>query len=409
LNTVGCTPLMPMVAPLLIPQFSSTISLPQGTLLLPPLISLTPSPRASPSPCVMKRFPSLSNSLSRSNPLSQFLGDYHTVSDSKSPRKYEDASTSPLRSIVNENNIFRVIFGELSGEKQFAQIRVAPDGRIQLFSTIHKEYSFFLVNTPEPVPELLRWQNEYDHDHFVDWRRMSNRMKLLELGEQSSNSLSVSPARSTSLATSFHFDDILPPVDENPTLKEMNSFTRQNSRPKRPSLLSVDLPDLNGRAQSRSRERSPAPVTPVSRPRSKKALPLVSKRDSKQNLVTKVEPEVTHLIGEFFADEKDYRPNQKGRWGPPVLRGDNVLFVPAKKQAALENVTELIKAVKATCTIISASMVCQKKKKRQKKGFLVYLQLSSAEEVQAFLKGPYRHFASTVQGVKTAVFANDTN
>merc|ERR1711928_301822 len=100
--------------------------------------------------------------------------------------------------------------------------------------------------------------------------------------------------------------------------------------------------------------------------------------------------------------------NQKGRWGPPVLRGDDVLFIPAKKQAALENVTELIKLVKATSTILSASMVCQKKKKRQKKGFLVYLQLCSAEEVRAFLKGPYRHFDSTVQGVKTAVFTTDT-
>jgi len=127
-------------------------------------------------------------------------------------------------------------------------------------------------------------------------------------------------------------------------------------------------------------------------------------RDSKQNLVTRVEPEVNDLIGEFYAEEKDYRHNQKGRWGPPVLRGEDVLFIPAKKQAALENVTELIKVVKATSTIRHASMVCQKKKKRQKKGFLVYLQLNSAEEVQAFLKGPYRRFQSTVQGVKTAVF-----
>merc|ERR1711953_1296242 len=105
---------------------------------------------------------------------------------------------------------------------------------------------------------------------------------------------------------------------------------------------------------------------------------------------------VNDLIGEFYAEEKDYRYNQKGRWGPPVLRGVDVLFIPAKKQAALENVTELIKFVKATSTIISASMVCQKKKKRQKKGFLVYLQLSSVEEVQTFLKGPYRRFDSTV-------------
>merc|ERR1711972_656982 len=162
------------------------------------------------------------------------------------------------------------------------------------------------------------------------------------------------------------------------------------------------LPLVQDSLRSQSRESSPAPsCASMSTPRSKAHL---YDRDSKQNLVTKVEPEVNDLIGEFYAEEKDYRHNQKGRWGPPVLRGDDVLFIPAKKQAALENVTELIKVVKATSTIISASMVCQKKKKRQKKGFLVYLQLNSAEEVQAFLKGPYRRFQSTVQGVKTAVF-----
>lgn len=398
MNTMSCPPLIPM-APVLVPQYSSTISLPNCTMLVPQsLISLTPSPRCSPSPS-MNRLPSISNLIS------QFLGDYYTVSDSKSPRKYNnpDISTSPLRSIVQENNVFRVIFSDLNGENQFAQIRVAQDGRIQLFSTLHQEYSFFLVNTPEPVPELLRWQNEYDHEHFVDWRRINNGLQVGEMAKRSSNSISASRGRSTSLATSFHVDD-LPPL-EPPTLEEMTSYSRQNSRPKRPSFLSNDLPEF----QPRSREPSPTPSrTSVRRSHSKKALPIVYERDSKQTLVTKVEPQVTALIGEFFADKKDYRANQKGRWGPPVLRGEDVLFIPAKKQAALENVTELIEAVKANCTIISASMVCQKKKKRQKKGFLVYLQLSSEEEVQAFLKGPYRHFSLTVQGVKTAVF-NDTD
>jgi len=399
MNTVTCAPLPIPLAPLLIPQFSNSLPLHSNSLPLPqmlPVISLTPSPRASPSPPRINVFPSLSNSLS------QFLGSYRTVSDSRAPGKYNNAdiSTSPLRSIVNENNTFRVIFSELNGENQFAQIRIAADGRIQLFSTIYKEYSYFLVNTPEPVPELLRWQNEYDHEHFVDWRRNNNR---LNMGERSSRSFSASPARSTSsIGNSFPFDDeILPPIDDFPPL-EMESYSRRQSLscPKRRSLVPTkSVPDL------RAREPSPAPsCASVPTPRSKAHL---YDRDSKQNLVTKVEPEVTKLIGEYYADEKDYRPNQKGRWGPPVLRGDDVLFIPAKKQAALENVTELIEVIKATSTIVSASMVCQKKKKRQKKGFLVYLQLSSAEEVQTFLKGPYRrHFDSTVQGVKTAVFTN---
>jgi len=236
---------------------------------------------------------------------------------------------------------------------------------------------------------------------------------MSEMAERSSNS-SVSPARSTSsTGSSFRF----PAVDDFPALNDMDSRSRRQSfsrpkqsisRSKRDSLVLPMVSDsLRSQKGSRSRESSPlrsGASVPTSRSNSN-----LYDRDSKQNLVTKVEPEVEALIGEYYAEEKDYRPNQKGRWGPPVLRGDDVLFIPAKKQAALENVTELIKVVKATSTIISASMVCQKKKKRQKKGFLVYLQLSSAEEVQTFLKGPYRRFDSTVQGVKTAVFANDTN
>jgi len=403
INTVTCgtLPTLPIaqnlpgipLTPILLPKFSNSLNLP-----LVPVISLTPSPRASPSPPRINVFPSLSNSLSH------FLGSYRTVSDSRSPGKYSDAdSNSPVRSIVRENNTLRVIFSELNGEEQFAQIRVATDGRVQLFSTRYKEYSYFLVNTPEPVPELLRWQNEYDHEHFVDWRRINNRLKMADTAARSS-SISVSPAGSTSsIGTSFPFDN-LPPADDL-TLLEMDSYSRRQSLSRPTPKQRASIPAISD--FQRSRENSPSPsMSSLSTPHSK---PHLYDRDSKQNLVTRVEPEVTKLIGEYYADEKDYRPNQKGRWGPPVLRGDDVLFIPAKKQAALENVTELVKIVKATSTILSASMVCQKKKKRQKKGFLVYLQLSSAEEVQAFLKGPYRHFESTVQGVKTAVFANDTN
>jgi len=337
MNTVTCAPLSFPLTPLLIPQYSNPMPVPQCTMLLPqPVISLTPSPRASPSPPRINVFPSLSNSLS------QFLGAYHTVSDSRTPGKYHnaDSSTSPLRSIVSENNTFRVIFSELNGENQFAQIRIAQDGRIQLFSTIYKEYSYFLVNTPEPVPDLLRWQNEYDHEHFVDWRRINNRLKMGEMTERNSNcSISASPAGSTSSnGSSFRF----PAVDDIPHLSEMDSYSRRHSfsrpkqsisRPKRDSLVLPMVPDsLRSQKGSRSRESSPAPsCASVPTPHSK---PHLYDRDSKQNLVTKVEPEVTALIGEYYAEEKDYRPNQKGRWGPPVLRGDDVLFIPAKKTSS---------------------------------------------------------------------------
>merc|ERR1719284_701316 len=149
-----------------------------------------------------------------------------------------------------------------------------------------------------------------------------------EMAERSSNS-SVSPARSTSsTGSSFRF----PAVDDFPALNEVDSRSRRQSfsRPKRDSLVIPAVPSsVRSHRGSRSRESSPArSCASVPTPRSNSHL---YDRDSKQNLVTKVEPEVTALIGEYYAEEKDYRPNQKGRWGPPVLRGDDVLFIPAKK------------------------------------------------------------------------------
>merc|ERR1712173_96562 len=106
-----------------------------------------------------------------------------------------------------------------------------------------------------------------------------------------------------------------------------------------------------------------------------------------------------------YAKEEEYRANQNGRFGPPVLRGDDVLFIPAKKQISLENVVEFIEAIQSNSTIVAASKVCQKKKKRQKKGFLIYLKLSSADEVSHILREYYPQFESSIQGVKTAIFA----
>jgi len=412
MNSANCASIpLPMTVPVLLSQFSGSnaMSLPShGTILLPqPVISFTPSPQATPSSSSFS-FPSIQ---SPRNSLLQFLGDYFTVSDSRHPEKYKNAdpTKSPWKRIVQENHTYRVFFNELSREDQFAQIRVAQDGRIQLFSTECEGYSYFLVNTSEPVSELLRWQNEYDLEHFVDWRRIKNRPKFGDSLSASSvsrrNSISRESVSSHSIRSSSAHDDILPPVGMDPILDARNAsilraqFERR-SRSSRRSLLSSDSPD-GLKLGSVSRGSSPES-------RLQKDVPRFYDRDSKQNLVTRVEPEVNELIGEYYAEEKDYRPNQKGRWGPPVLRGEDVLFIPAKKQAALENVTQLIEAVKATSTIVAASMVCQKKKKRQKKGFLIYLQLASGDEVKTFLEGPYRHFDSTVQGVKKAVFENDT-
>jgi hypothetical protein len=111
------------------------------------------------------------------------------------------------------------------------------------------------------------------------------------------------------------------------------------------------------------------------------------------------------MLSRYYASEDQYQKNQNGRMGPPVLRGEDVLFIPAKKKAALQNVVSLLEKLRDFgCTINAATKVCQKKKKRQLKGFLIYIQLASKEEVQAFLDGPYLAFEDTMQGVKKAIF-----
>jgi len=418
MNNANCASMpLPVPVPVLLPQYSGSSAMALPLLLPAPVISFTPSPRATPSPSPLNVFafpqvspraspsPSPMNVLPFKGSLTDLLGDYFTISDSCHPEKYKNAdpSNSPLRSIVQENDTVRVFFSELNGSDQFAQIRVAPDGRFQLFSTQHNGYSFYLVTSEELMPDLLRWQNEYNPLHFVDWRRVDNRLSLCRGYSRPvsrRNSIVRESAKTYMLRTpSVSFEEtILPEVEDTPELEPYSvsllksTMEQQRSRPRRDSSRSSDSLPL----EAFSRETSPE---------SKDRLPL-NIRDSKQNLVTRVEPEVNALIDQYFAEEKDYRFNQKGRWGPPVLRGEDVLFIPAKKQAALENVTKLIETVLATSTIVAASMVNQKKKKRQKKGFLVYLKLASADEVKNFLEGPYRQlgFETTVQGAKMAVF-----
>jgi len=326
-------------------------------------------------------------------------GKYYTVADTTQPGKYEkaDPSNSNLRNVVVENNTIYVFFSECLPQHQTIQIRVAQDGRIQLFSTVNAGYSFYLVLTSDP--SIVRWQNEFNQAHFIDWRKVNNCMKL---GRPCSlpfkRSISQESASSRSLRSpSIHEDELLP-------LPEAQFFESLDS-----STLKLKVEQSHSRRSSV--ERSSVVVTDIPKQRNVSREPSPSsshcERDAKQTLVTRVEPEVDELIGEYYAEEGEYRHNKKGRWGPPVLRGEDVLFIPAKKKLALENVTRLIEVIKDTYTIKAASMVCQRKKKRQKKGFLVYLQLDSADEVQAFLKGPYQDFESTVQGAKAAIFSEN--
>lgn len=286
-------------------------------------------------------------------------------------------SNAPVKRVSFERGVCRVVFSELQRSKQDYQIRVSPDGRFQLFSPSNPRYSFYLLQS---VIGSLHWQNESDANHIVTWTNVPR-----DISNRSSE------------------DTQLP--SQNPMLRYAGSSIYSESNVLHPEMLPLpmDLPisafdDEDLMDMPRSRNTSPEPEVLPELPA------MAPKRDSKQNLVNAVEPEVDARIGHLYAKKSDYRENRSGRVGPPVLRGDDVLFIPAKKQAALENIVELIHQVQGTSTIVAAAKVCQKKKKRQKKGFLVYLKLSSAEEVQNVLRNIYPQFASSVHGVKAAIF-----
>jgi len=246
----------------------------------------------------------------------------------------------------------------------------------------------------------LHWQNAFNPKHVVSWRQIPDDVlptANLQLVNRNSSMRSVSRDCSK---LSPH------PDTSNRSLSCMSAssgsfeFFDQDNHSRNPS------PELEDFEMNRFDSKK---VQTVPRDSKQNLVNKVKKvqtvpRDSKQNLVNKVEPMVDALIGGLYAREEDYRANRSGRFGPPVLRGDDVLFIPAKKQISLENVVEFIEAIQSNSTIVAASKVCQKKKKRQKKGFLIYLKLSSADEALNVLEHVYAAFKEKMPGVKHAVF-----
>lgn len=391
-------------------QLFSSNSFPCPQLSPSPL----PSPQLSPSPLPVHLppfMPALSASASTSlnfmpmqpslSPtpewlvLNQFVGDWVTVAHSKFPGKYDsnkvDASSSTKR-IVFSQGIYRVLFSKYAGLEQDYQIRIASNARVQLFSPSQPTYSFFLL--PNSPIGTLNWENEFDPTHVVSWKQIVQVLPMEHFFAPMSDESSLDSEATGSTV---------------PTLPMFlySNLSVEDSELSFPSSH-FDFPELD-RPRSRKNSfdsQSSLSVGSMREQLSLDRLPLkVNDRDSKQNLVNEVEPRVDELIERFYALPEEYRPNQSGRVGPPVLRGDDVLFIPAKKQAALENVVEFLKLIEQNTTILAAAKVCQKKKKRQKKGFLIYLKLQSAEEVSHILREYYPQFESSIQGVKTAIFA----
>jgi len=420
------------------PIFVTSAPNPHGLLAparLTPSLSPVMLPRTSPD---FFAVPSMSSLKRHSEILAKYLGDYVAFADSKTPRKYVNDAGAPIKRIVYSDGAYQVLFSDLPGHCQIYQIRIDATGRVQLFSPKNPQYRFSLLPCmPQFATNCLSWANDFDPTHVVSWQRVPTNKSLKyedffrgasmtprPLLARPSSSRRSSASSSCTMETYCNEDNIplvLPSVaffdDKTPkstTGQGIFLFPSGDS-------LNLPIPHEPERSRPPSPRISPSPAricpsnsfSPVSSRRNSFSYDLpndplsLHKRDSKQSLVNRVEPEVDAMIGHLYAKKEEWRVNQSGRHGPPVLRGDDVLFIPAKKQAALESVEELIKLVQKTCTVRAASKVCQKKKKRQKKGFLVYLQLASAAEVQNFLNVYYPPFENTVAGVKTAIFAKD--
>jgi len=437
-------PMMPSASPQLLP-IPQIMAPPSPRMIAVP----TPSPHGMipPPPHGMMSFPSPSPEYVAVKPTAQaimLLGDWIAYADSKNPEKYSNVNdaNAPVKRIILQDGIYRVLFSDVSRAHQVLQLRLTENGRIQLYDPSNPKYSFFLYG--QMVLGGIQWQNERDPQHIVSWKTTSQVLPLSEFWQSRSPSkqctsmpqhspvMNRNGSQSRSRRCSFSRDSLRRPdcVEQcSQPLPHTSGFTdpvafqrsasyeiNVSGPTQRPDLLrkssqdSIPLPSYHFECPSLQRSASyegDHSRNPTPEPESPPQFPAMHKRDSKQALVSLIEPRVDDLIGDLYAKKEDYRPNQNGRVGPPVLRGQDVIFIPAKKQAALENVVELIKEIQSTCTIVAAAKVCQKKKKRQKKGFLVYLKLSSAEEVQDVLHGPYRLFQDTVQGVKPAIFEND--
>merc|ERR1711879_408096 len=289
------------------------------------------------------------------------------------------------------------------------------DGRVKLTSPSNPSYGFYLVSN---FNGLLQWQSVSDSNHIVHWQNtlilptysspdVHMTLPILPaFSEQGSDPtlslnggvLSLSPMLTSIGLEESPSSDAVFSQGPLPSLNSMHSVDSLLQIPQGfPTMEKTSSLQLSPEEIELPRTRR---AHSISLPVEKKAKKLKSQtyeRDSKQNLVNLVEPKVDEMLSRYYATEDQYQKNQNGRMGPPVLRGEDVLFIPAKKKAALQNVISLLEKLRDFgCTITSASKVCQKKKKRQLKGFLIYIQLASKEEVQAFLDGPYLSFEDTM-------------
>jgi len=308
-----------------------------------------------------------------------------------------DEAMAPVKRIeLQENGICRVIFTDIPSEHQSFEIRQLADGRLHLSSSKDPSYSF--TSFGQFVIGNLQWQNTRDPTHFVSWKQIPDDVLPVQMP-----SLPPQLVNRNSSIRSVSRDCLR--LSPYPDSNRSFSFTSASSDDIPQYLSSPNYGDQEGYSRHASPERDEDEMNKLDSEEvhSLKSAQMIP-RDSKQKLVNQVEPMVDALIGDLYAKEEDFRANRSGRFGPPVLRGDDVLFIPAKKQISLENVVEFVEAIQSNSTIVAASKVCQKKKKRQKKGFLIYLKFASAQEAHNVLEHVYADFREKMPGVKHAIF-----
>jgi len=149
-----------------------------------------------------------------------------------------------------------------------------------------------------------------------------------------------------------------------------------------------------GTSHSRQNSDSQENPKPKTRPRSNTCPDPRYRR--RQNLVEEVHKEVRELVGERLAKEGVY------------LRGEKVLFVPAKSPNSLKKIVDFLKAIMEhpRVKILKASFPFSRKNEWQLKGFLNYLELETKEQVEVVQKEIYNTdaFRDSFQKCVPAVF-----
>lgn len=109
-------------------------------------------------------------------------------------------------------------------------------------------------------------------------------------------------------------------------------------------------------------------------------------RGSKQAQVKLTGSFIEENLSSFYHSKDEWKIGKNGKYGPPALRGENVVLIPAKKMIALKNVHILISTLLEEYTIEKVGRILQRKSESQLKGYLLYFELANKQQAESFMK-----------------------